>query len=1118
MAEKGHKTKHLKSLSLTKRKGSGVTKGVKKCTSPASASIASFFNNAPPPKLACPLCGQLVPRFRINQHIDSQCQRFHREDATEAASATDSRGNIDNNTAATKTELPHTPPKNVSMVHYQDTVPSQNKKKEQQEATSTSPYFKKQCASSPQHVATPRETDSLTVAMPFNPGCSLSSKLSRRGLKRSLKVLKSQSEGVITIPDSPERESARSCEEHGGSQKENHLPQMAPGDQKTTVKPEYQRSESADRNCVETRGEYFEHKESQTDSKLECCSSVSDLVPPTTYTPSRLKKRKKIEKVDVPSDSLFVPTQRMSTRSKKVRYDGISGETDMTLLIRNKLLRSAGDEQQGKVETYADEKHGPVESSAFNVCGTVESPVYDENHGRVQSPADVGQHEAFISSTGLRNSSHSKKSIAVLKDASDGSLTKHLNEEVKPTVRPGSVEQLTGCTGADKITDLGQSESSTTDSEPPLLPYYLRNFLTVLEAVLENEDDRMLFNQEDLSAIHMFKCLSVPGQKLYVRLFQRKLKWLQINKLVYPEISPELGPVTQELVDGSFLHTESDLQDLGEVLDLLPAPELRSLAKTFHIGGPGSGTQKQQLAEGLLKLSRQKSMFALSPGHNNVGAVVLKRAKQLAGSCVRLHRGPRAVFSRVLLLFSLTEGLEEEETAGGGQGQLYTILLVNSGRLSFPSYTVQRAAKLFQDRDDLIRYEAAMRSLQELITAMQLGRWDEALGLYTAAKNTWQELSQTVQLSNQEELPVFLRCFTTGWAYTRIVSRGVEVLQRLHRYTEAVEELRSLLAQSVYCPDSRGRWWDRLALNLQQHLKLTEQAISSIRDGLSDPLVRTGHQLSLHQRASRMKESPSYKKYRPLLSDLPTIHVNDVTHVTIRGQLFPHEGGKGKNIFLLPAEDGEGGGSTVMCSVEELSLAHYRQQGYDQGIHGEGSTFSTLFGLLLWDLIFMDGIPDVFRNPYQPCPLDLFTDCFYSNRREAIETRVQVLMEASNETLHSLLAEAWTNQEGRVCSLVNWERFTSLEQAQSLVSCLGGAFLGGVVTRMAKDYRHCRAGLPDLVVWNSSNYSYKLVEVKGPSDRLSQKQQIWLDELQKLGADVEVCHVTATGARGARLE
>lgn len=55
--------------------------------------------------------------------------------------------------------------------------------------------------------------------------------------------------------------------------------------------------------------------------------------------------------------------------------------------------------------------------------------------------------------------------------------------------------------------------------------------------------------------------------------------------------------------------------------------------------------------------------------------------------------------------------------------------------------------------------------------------------------------------------------------------------------------------------------------------------------------------------------------------------------MTIRGQLFPHEGGTGKSMFLLPAnrEGEESANATVICSVEELSLAHYRQQGFDQG-------------------------------------------------------------------------------------------------------------------------------------------------------------------------------------------
>lgn len=58
--------------------------------------------------------------------------------------------------------------------------------------------------------------------------------------------------------------------------------------------------------------------------------------------------------------------------------------------------------------------------------------------------------------------------------------------------------------------------------------------------------------------------------------------------------------------------------------------------------------------------------------------------------------------------------------------------------------------------------------------------------------------------------------------------------------------------------------------------------------------------------------------------------------MTIRGQLFPHEGGMGKSVFLRAAnEDGgstEGRGTMVMCSVEELALEHYRTLGFDQGL------------------------------------------------------------------------------------------------------------------------------------------------------------------------------------------
>ncbi|XP_067274949.1 fanconi-associated nuclease 1 [Pseudorasbora parva] len=992
-----------KKISLTKKKSQRVG-SIKDRTSNGGgvASITSFFRNTPPCKLACPLCGKPVPRYKINEHIDSQCQKFLGEDHEDASAVSD-----DKQEKITKT------------LSNGAVIPNNGKEKSPGEKDAdTSPYFKKNCG---MRQDSSKTTVQIKVVKTVGLG-SLSSKLSRRALR-----LSGESETDNTHLSGKED----ACNaELSSSQKENYIKSLT-----------------------------FESKASGMDT-----DNMLSTEPPVSNQPQVKNVKKSVAVLAESSSSADVQSVNSSSSSRVLKRKSEELPKNDTNTTETSIIHKKSRCFPSKAENRQDIDVKSDQSEAS-------SSVYD-----------VSSSESQIKS-------------------------KTAYEDTETTTPANRTKMLT----VEKANEASEYQHTKR-------PYYLQNFQTVLEAVLETEDDRLLFNEDDFSTIHTFQQLSVPGQMLYVRLFQRKLKWLQVSKVEYTEISSDLRPVVQELVACGFLQTESELHDIQEVLDLLPAPELRNLAKTFHLGRGGNGTQKQQLVEGLLQLGKQRSLF----GQNNTAAVILKRGKQAAGSCVRLCRRSRAVFSRVLLLFSLTDTLEEEEMAAGGQGQLYTILLVNSGRLAFPEYTVHRSARLFQDRDDLIRYETAMRTLQEVIAAMQTGSWEDAHDLYTSAKATWQEIKDSLDLSRQEQLPVFLRCFSVGWTYTRILSRGVEISQRLRCYDEAVEELRNLLSQSVYCVDSRGRWWDRLALNLQQHLKQHEQAICAIRDGLNDPLVRTGHKLSLHQRASRMKESASLKKYRLLLRDLPTVHVQDVTHVTIRGQLFPHEGGMGKSVFLREANEdksfGEGRGTMVMCSVEELALEHYRTLGFDQGIHGEGSTFSTLFGLLMWDIIFIDGVPDVFRNPYQTCPLDLHTDCFYGNRWEAIEARAEMLREASAETLQELLAGVWNAQEGRVCALINWERFSSLQQAQSLVECLGGHFLSGVVLRMAKDYRHCRGGLPDLIVWSMSNKKYKLVEVKGPNDRLSQKQQIWLDELRKLGADVEVCHVTATGARGVRRE
>ncbi|XP_029430623.1 fanconi-associated nuclease 1 isoform X2 [Rhinatrema bivittatum] len=1048
------KKRARRSLSVSKTKQNETEKS--KAAAGRAPSILAFFSNAQPAKLACPICGKMVPRFGMNKHLDDICEKTQRSDdviLVHSESCTPVMLNL-------PAEGPNTSLTVSSPQPSRSPIRNSSMKLKEGEKQQTSPYFKKNGEGSDTQEK-PRVQMVKTVTLG-----SLSSKLSRnfqiRGRISSSKREENSPAKNVHCAANNSEERAGHSDTLNDSQKENWFEEL---EHPARTKSPSIITEYTERTCLATQCENQESR--QTDSEI-------------------------VKDTCLESKSLMLPSMRVLAKTSPSLEGSLAG-------------------MENNCEATASEQGGSHASSC-----EAKMPDHSQEMGGAQINSS-----SFFASKG-EDFDH----VNSCTENSNGNVLpmEGLNALENKIIYNDFLKSFTesGCKGNSSENFKTQNEDNngkSSVSDTSWQPYYLRNFLMILQTVMEHEDDSRLFNADDMSTITKFHQLSDGSQKLYVRLFQRKLNWLKISKIEYAEIGQDLLPVIEELVEYGFLQTECELEELPEVLELLSASELKLLAKTFHLANPNG--QKQQLLEGFLRLAKQRSVFSLGKNQPGIRAVILKRAKDLAGRCIRICRAPRAVFSRVLLLFSLTDSMEDEEAASGGQAQLSTVLMVNMGRMTFPTYTELRTVKIFQDREDLISYEGAMHKLIDVAASMANGKWEEAHQLYNRAKEVWQDVKSRSCLRYHEQLPVHLRCFTVGWVYTRIRSRGVEILQRLHMYQEAVDELESLLSQSIYCPDSRGRWWDRLALNLHQHLKHMQKAVGCIREGLSDPFVRTGHRLALCQRALRMRESAGCRKFGHLFHDLPITMVEDVTHVTIKGRMCPHSG-MGKSVFLLEdiVEDEMGENialSTVMCSVEELALAHYKQQGFDQGIHGEGSTFSTLYCLLMWDIIFMDGIPDVFRNSYQVFPLDLYTDCFFENRRSAIEARLQQLYNSSAETLSQLLAEVWSAQEGKAAALVSWERFTSLQQAQSLVSCFGGPFLSGVCQRLSKDLRHCRGGLPDLVVWSSQGSRFKLVEVKGPSDRLSHKQMIWLAELKKLGADVEVCHVVAVGSKSKCL-
>lgn len=56
------------------------------------------------------------------------------------------------------------------------------------------------------------------------------------------------------------------------------------------------------------------------------------------------------------------------------------------------------------------------------------------------------------------------------------------------------------------------------------------------------------------------------------------------------------------------------------------------------------------------------------------------------------------------------------------------------------------------------------------------------------------------------------------------------------------------------------------------------------------------------------------------------------------------------------------------------------------GLHREGTTVNSLFGLYFWDALYSP-VSDVFRSPHQASPLDLDDPNFYAARKKWIDQR-----------------------------------------------------------------------------------------------------------------------------------
>ncbi|KAI5431577.1 Fanconi-associated nuclease 1, variant 4 [Lathyrus oleraceus] len=346
-----------------------------------------------------------------------------------------------------------------------------------------------------------------------------------------------------------------------------------------------------------------------------------------------------------------------------------------------------------------------------------------------------------------------------------------------------------------------------------------------------------------------------------------------------------------------------------------------------------------------------------------------------------------------------------------------------------------------------------------------------------------------IQYSTSKSVSTFHNLFTASWVYSKVVTLGISFLEQERRYSDAIDLLK--LLQNVFtCDVKRGYWALRLSVDLE-HLGYIDESLQVAENGLLDPWVRAGSRMALQRRVLRLGKPPRRWKVPSFSKSV----LRKIPEVYVQGRPLNSEMGA-KNRFYN--EEG------TQCGVEELALDYYAAEGW-QGVHTESGIWLTIFGLLMWDVIYAD-VPNVFHTRFQNAPLDLGTDSFYTARASIIASHLQQIHDGMAE---EFLIKSWETHNGTSCRGVNWDRH-SLDELRAAVTCVRGSCLASFCKLLCEDYRSWSSGMPDLLLWRfCGEYSgeAKLVEVKGPKDRLSEQQRAWLLMLMDCGFAVEVCKV-----------
>ncbi|MDX1802411.1 MAG: VRR-NUC domain-containing protein, partial [Marinobacter sp.] len=193
---------------------------------------------------------------------------------------------------------------------------------------------------------------------------------------------------------------------------------------------------------------------------------------------------------------------------------------------------------------------------------------------------------------------------------------------------------------------------------------------------------------------------------------------------------------------------------------------------------------------------------------------------------------------------------------------------------------------------------------------------------------------------------------------------------------------------------------------------------------------------------------------------------------------------------------------TRQLPVELALRDHFHRD--DAPVHYvENTLINGLFGLLCWDVLFAP-LPGAFFHPFQRGPADLLRPDFHRRRADAFRER---FAELDSSAYRSTIRHHYRAKFNLQSPFVVWGALTPA-LLDAALDCLPPAHLKLWFERLLRDIRANRAGMPDLIQFYPEERRYRMIEVKGPGDRLQDNQLRWLDFCARHDMPVDVCYVS----------